>query len=325
MVQGLGRYRQNLSYRALPAPRATGEGGEIGLHAGFDVADVGFRDLGPDGHGRQLGDPQNQRGLLLGIEGLAGASVQRYHGPGHRRVNAGVAKLSLITAQTGFGLADLCLEHLNAGLGGAQFGAGGLYVLFAGGAASGEVLLALVFLSGQVVLCALLLELGLEVVDGEATGIEPGILRRGVDLHQQLALLDHVTDLDVDFLDLPRGLGAHVDIASRLQGAQRGDAAFDVAPAHGHGRELVPARRDDMPGGHRDGRDQAKCCKQGASGLSGAFHAGFRPVVVGPLLEVATTSGPRPSAARTPADTGSCPVYEPSRGKFKRRHKGLQL
>ncbi|MNY29865.1 hypothetical protein D3C86_1639350 [compost metagenome] len=107
-------------------------------------------------------------------------------------------------------------------------------------------------------------------------------MRGRVDFHQQLAFLDHVADFHVNLVDLPGGLGADVDIAPRLQGAQGGDAAFNVGAADLDGGELVAARRDELPGGDGHHGDQTKCCKQGASGLSGAFHAGFRPWEIGP-------------------------------------------
>ena len=97
------------------------------------------------------------------------------------------------------------------------------------GGRNSEFLLALVFLPGQLVLGVLLLQLGLQVLDGETAGVELSLLGGGVDLHQQLAFLDRIADLDMDLADLPRRLSANVDIASRLQGAEGGDAAFDVA------------------------------------------------------------------------------------------------
>lgn len=81
-------------------------------------------------------------------------------------------------------LADLRLEHVDACLRGADFGAGGLHVFLTGGATGGEFLLALVFLLREVVLGALLLQLCLEVFDGKPPGIQFGLLRGGVDLYQ---------------------------------------------------------------------------------------------------------------------------------------------
>jgi hypothetical protein len=58
-----------------------------------------------------------------------------------------------------------------------------------------------------------------------------------------------------------------------------------------YGGEFVSAGRDDLPGSHGDNGDQTKCYKQGASGVSGTFHAGFRPMDIGPSLSLRTKSG----------------------------------
>ncbi len=175
----------------------------------------------------------------MGVEGLAFAGIHRHHGAGQGGIDAGIAQLCLVAAQAGLGLADLRLVHVDPRLGGLEFGLGGLYVLIAGRTAGGEVLLALVLLPGQLVLGVLLLQLGLQVLDGEAAGIELGLLGGGVDFHQQLAFFYRVTGFHMDLADLPGGLGADIHIAARLQGAQGCDAAFDIAPAHLHGAELV--------------------------------------------------------------------------------------
>ncbi|AHZ68489.1 secretion protein HlyD [Pseudomonas mandelii JR-1] len=60
-----------------------------------------------------------------------------------------------------------------------------------------------------------------------------------------------------------------------------------------HGGEFIPARGDHLPGGDGDNGDQTKCYKQGASGLSGTFHAGFRPMGIGPSFILRTKNGGR--------------------------------
>ncbi|MNI66766.1 hypothetical protein D3C73_1223570 [compost metagenome] len=122
----------------------------------------------------------------------------------------------------------------------------------------------------------MLLELRLEVFDGEAPRIEFGLLRGRVDFHQQLTFLDPVTDFHMDLLDLPGRLGADVDITPGLQGTQCRDTAFDVGAGDLHGGELVAPGRDELPGGDGENGDQAECYKQGASGVTGTFHAGFQ-------------------------------------------------
>ena len=156
-----------------------------------------------------------------------------------------------------YGLEDLRLEHFDPRLGGAQFGLGGLHVFLAGGIACHQTLLALVLLARQFVLGPLFLQLGLEVFDGVAAGVEFGFLRGRVDFHQQLAFLDLVTGLDVDLLDLPGRLGAHIHITTGLQGTQRGDAVFDIAAGHRDCSQGVAAGWQYLPGGNGDDGDQA--------------------------------------------------------------------
>ena len=148
-----------------------------------------------------------------------------------------------------------------------------MHVFFAGGVACNQALLALVFLAGEFVLGFLFLQLGLEVFNGVAAGIELGLLRGGVNFHQQLAFLDVVTRFHVDLADLPGRLGAHVDIPAWLQGAQCGDAVFNVAAGYGDRGQAVAARRQHLPGHHRKDGEQARDNKQGASGGARAFHA----------------------------------------------------
>ena len=100
---------------------------------------------------------------------------------------------------------------------------------------------------------------------------------------------------------------------ARLQGAQCRDAAFNVGAADLGGGELVAARRDELPGSDGNCGDQTKCCKRGASGLSGTFHAGFRPGKIGPSF----------SDGETGTQTGSCPVNDGPGTEFRRRHKPL--
>ena len=90
-----------------------------------------------------------------------------------------VAQLGLIAAQAGLGLADLCLEHLDPCLGRVEFSLGGLHVFFAGGVAGTQALLALVLLAGELMLGFLLLQLGLQVFDGIAAGVELGFCVAG--------------------------------------------------------------------------------------------------------------------------------------------------
>ncbi|MNF86582.1 hypothetical protein D3C84_690230 [compost metagenome] len=139
----------------------------------------------------------------MGVECLAFAGIEGHHRATHGRIDSRVAQFGFVAAQASLGLADLCLEHVDAGLGGAQLGFGALHVFFAGCAAAGQLVLALQFLPGQVMQGALLLQLGLEGLDGIAPGVELGLLRGRVDFHQQLPFLDRVADFDMNLVDLP--------------------------------------------------------------------------------------------------------------------------
>ena len=108
-------------------------------------------------------------------------------------------------------------------------------------------MLALIFLFGQVVQGALFLELGREVFNGIAAGVELGFLCGRVNFDQQLAFFDFVTHLNVNRLDLPGGLRAHVHILPRLQRAKCRYAAFNVTAGDGHGVISVAASGQEGP------------------------------------------------------------------------------
>ena len=97
----------------------------------------------------------------------------------------------------------------------------------------------------------------------------------------------------MDFPDLPGRLRTDVHVTAWLQGAERGNAAFDIAARHLHGGEFIPARRHDLPRGVSDNGDQTKHYEQGASGGAGTFHAGFRPVEFGPSFGCTQKAGSR--------------------------------
>ena len=252
------------------------------MHAGLDLADVGFRDLGPYRHRRQLGDPQNQRGALLRVQGLPFSCIDSHHGTADRGVDAGVAQLSLRAAQRSLRLENLRLIHVDARLGSQHLGLGGLHILFTRGAVAGHPLLATQLLFGQDMLGTLLLDLRFQGLDGIALGIQLGLLRGRVDFHQQLPLLDGVTDFYVQRADLSGGLCAHVDVLTGLQGAQRGDTGFDVATADADEWPLLGLAGQQLPGGECGHRNKAQRERYGTTGKALRDHAGF-PTMRGPL------------------------------------------
>jgi hypothetical protein len=95
----------------------------------------------------------------------------------------------------------------------------------------------------------------------------------------------------MDLVDLPGRLGTDVDITPGLQCAQCGDAGFDVATGDLHGGELVPTGGDELPGCDGDNGDQTQCDKQGASGVTGTFHAGFQSMEIDPSFGLQEKSG----------------------------------
>ena len=99
----------------MPAFAASAQGGEIGLHAQLQAADVGFGHLRLHGHGVEVGDAQDDRCLLVGVESLTLACGDRHHGAAHRRQDAGVLQVGLVGAQGGFDLLDLGAERLELG------------------------------------------------------------------------------------------------------------------------------------------------------------------------------------------------------------------
>ncbi len=110
-------------------------------------------------------------------------------------------------------------------------------------------------------------------------------MRGRVDFHQQLAFTHLVAGFHVNLLDLPGRLGAYIHVTSGLQGAEGGDAVFDIATGNGRGDQGRTAGHDCLPRGEGHGRKQGEGEKPGASGRAGTFHAGFRPVISGPSQE----------------------------------------
>ncbi|MNN20116.1 hypothetical protein D3C81_1333770 [compost metagenome] len=211
------------------------------------------------------------------VQGLPLTCIDSHHRAADRGIDTCVAKLGLCAAQRGLRLEDLRLIHVDTRLGRQHLGLGCLHILFAGGAVGGHPLLATQLLLGQDMFGALLLDLCFQGLDGIALGIQPGLLRGWVDFHQQLPLLDGVAYLDVQGADLPRGLRADIDVLAGLQGAQRGDAGFDVATADADGRPLISLAWQQLPGGECGQRDQAQHEGYGATGKALRHHAGFRP------------------------------------------------
>ena len=62
--------------------------------------------------------------------------------------------------------------------------------------------------------------------------VEGGLERRRVDLHEEVALLQHLPFLEGDLLDLPIDARAHRHRVRRLHGAEAGENDGKVLPLH---------------------------------------------------------------------------------------------
>ena len=231
------RGRQDLAEGGLPAPLLA-EGGEVHRHAGREPADVRLGDLGLDGHARQVGDLHDHRRALVGVQGLALLGRLRHHGAAHRRIDLGVFQVGQVFLEARLGLGDLRLQRLDLRGGDLRLGLGALQRLLAGGLRGEQRLLPLVLQVGQAVLRLLLLELGALAGQLRAGGVDLGLEQRGVDLGQQLALLDRVAQLHVQLAQLAGNLGADIHVVARLQGTEGGDAVLDITPADGGGAQV---------------------------------------------------------------------------------------
>ena len=89
------------------------------------------------------------------------------------------------------------------------------------------------FCSASVSSAFLLIELRLEAVDARFVCLYLGLVDTRVDLGKQFAFGHRIADIDVDLLDLPRYLGADVDVLLRLQLTLRGNNFLDSSLGHG--------------------------------------------------------------------------------------------
>ncbi|MDR6358203.1 hypothetical protein Q3H58_004874 [Pseudomonas psychrotolerans] len=207
----------------------------------------------------------------MGVEGLALAGIHGHHGATQGRIDAGVAEFGLVAAQPGAGLANLGFQATHPGGAGIQLRLGALHVLRTGGVAAGQLQLAAMLLAGEGLQGALLGELRLEGIDLRMACFDAGLLGRWIDLHQQLPGLNLAAGLDVQSQDLPGRLGADIDVAPRLQGAEGGHLALDVGTADHHRRAILASAREQRPG--REGAKTHDCRQgQGEGGMAKGGH-----------------------------------------------------
>src|ERR1035438_3868054 len=120
--------REDLPDLAVPAP-GLAEDGKIYVLADLDTDNVGFGDLRPDRHGGQVGDPQNGRRLLIGVERLAFEHADGNHLAGHGCGDFGVAQIGFGGVDGGRALSHLGRERIDVGDSHIVIGAGDVPVV----------------------------------------------------------------------------------------------------------------------------------------------------------------------------------------------------
>src|ERR1017187_1305574 len=120
--------REDLSDLAVPAP-GLAEDGKIYVLADLDTDNVGFGNLRPDGHGGQVGNPQDGGRLLIGVERLAFEHADGDDFAGHGRGDFGVAQIGFGGVHGGRGLSHLGRERIDVGGSHVVVGAGDVTVV----------------------------------------------------------------------------------------------------------------------------------------------------------------------------------------------------
>ena len=90
---------------------------EIDGHPVVDPLDVGLGDLGLHSHRVEVGQPEENRRRLTGIQGLALACLDLGHAAADRRIDFGVIKTSLGGIEPPLGLVDLGAKGFKRSLG----------------------------------------------------------------------------------------------------------------------------------------------------------------------------------------------------------------
>src|SRR5690606_38405216 len=258
IVDDLGR-GLDLPHDAFEAPVGHAQRGEVRRHAGADAVHVRLGHFRPHRHGAEIGDAHDLRRGLGGVHGLALDGAARNHRALHGRIDAGVAEIGAVFLDGGARRTDLRLGGANAGL---QHGDVRLLLVdgfLADRVAAEQAAIALETQLREPKFGLLARLLRLEIVEVGLVLAQPGLIDGGIDLGDQLALLDLVADVDMHAAQLAGDLRADVDIFLGLQRAQRRDGVLHRAPLDPDLRAL-PARlviagaAQEMPGdrGQRD-------------------------------------------------------------------------
>jgi hypothetical protein len=103
-------------------------------------------------------------------------------------------------------------------------------------------------------------ELSAQALQRRAVVADGGLVARRVDLGDQLALAHAIADRNAYGLQLPRHLGADVDVFLRLQRPDRCHGLLDIAALHRHRRQTaLGVGAAELPhGGGSDGGSQRR-------------------------------------------------------------------
>ncbi len=176
-----------------------------------------------DGHDIEIGHLKDGGRRLIGIQSLSFAGRHRRNSAGHRRIDFGKPKIGSVASEIGFGLLNLRRDGLDLSFCHGRLRFAFLQCLLADGIDGDQILIALQVLFGQCQLRFLLIELRFETIDARFVGLHLRLIDTRVDLGKQFAFCHRITDIDMDLLDLPRYLGADVDVLLRFQLTLRGN------------------------------------------------------------------------------------------------------
>src|ERR1035441_609310 len=228
------RGREDLPDLAVPAP-GLAEHGKIYVLADLDADNIGFGDLRPDGHDGQVGNPQDGRRLLIGVERLAFEHADGNHLAGHGRGDFGVAEIGFGGVDGGRSLSHLGRERIYVGGSNIVVGAGDVTVVAGDDRLGKKFLVAVAEHLGKRKLRLLEGALRGHVLQGCVGRGERGVRQNRVDRSEELVDYHLVSAFDLERFQLAGGLSAHIDIVDGLEDAGRHDGAFDIAAFDGSG------------------------------------------------------------------------------------------
>jgi hypothetical protein len=170
--------------------------GEIHRQTGFDFDHISFADLRFDREGIEVGEFDDGRGGLVGVDGLAFFGHHRYYRAIHWGNHTAIAQVECSGIDAELGLADLRVDGGEFGLGGFVGGLGTVVVCLGGGLIFEQLALALPCEAGLIQGSFTDQLLRLLVGKGGFGVFELVLLGERVDLRNHLAFFDVVTERD---------------------------------------------------------------------------------------------------------------------------------